>query len=145
MNTEKRLIANNFSEYASNPTGFASITGIPGEIAIRLPGFTDFGIDGDVLIDGPGVLSKQGVIVARCLKVTGSELTTHLQQVDANSAIWADVRASGNIIQPGDVHLGESAVETTGTQLEGRVRWLGDELVILRQTISGVWLPSSCQ
>lgn len=51
MNIEKKTIAKNFAEYTSNPNRFSSIEGVPSEIAVRLPGFATFGMDGDVLVE----------------------------------------------------------------------------------------------
>jgi esterase FrsA len=46
----QRPIADSFAEYAANPDAYLSIQGVPPEIAARLPGFADFGIDGDQLV-----------------------------------------------------------------------------------------------
>ena len=43
-------IAASFTEYAANPDAYLSIQGVPPEIAARLPGFADFGINGDQLV-----------------------------------------------------------------------------------------------
>lgn len=44
-------MANTFDEYALNPDKYTSIVGIPAEITARLPGFADFGISGNVMVD----------------------------------------------------------------------------------------------
>ncbi len=46
----QRPIATNFAKYAAAPDYYLSIEGVPAEIAARLPGFADFGIDGDQLV-----------------------------------------------------------------------------------------------
>ncbi len=46
----QRPNADTFAEYAANPDAFLSIKGVPPEIAARLPGFADFSIDGDQLV-----------------------------------------------------------------------------------------------
>lgn len=50
MNTAIQNQAKNFNEYAANPGQFSSIEGVPAEIAARLPGFADFGLNGDKLV-----------------------------------------------------------------------------------------------
>ena len=46
----QRPNADTFAEYAANPDAYLSVKGVPPEIAARLPGFADFGIDGDQLV-----------------------------------------------------------------------------------------------
>jgi esterase FrsA len=46
----QRPIAETFNEYAADPDAYQGIKGVPPEIAARLPGFADFGINGDQLV-----------------------------------------------------------------------------------------------
>lgn len=46
----QRPIADTFAEYAANTDAYLGIKGVPPEIAARLPGFADFGINGDQLV-----------------------------------------------------------------------------------------------
>jgi esterase FrsA len=43
--------AQTFAEYAAAPDEYAGIDGVPPEIAVRLPGFAAFGIDGERLVE----------------------------------------------------------------------------------------------
>jgi hypothetical protein len=43
-------VAKTFAEYAAAPDAYSSIEGVPPEIAARLPGFADFGMDGEQLV-----------------------------------------------------------------------------------------------
>jgi esterase FrsA len=45
-------LANTFKEYATNPDDYLSIHGVSPEIGYRLPGFADFGMDGDKMVEG---------------------------------------------------------------------------------------------
>ena len=47
---EVASVAKTFAEYAAAPDSYSSIEGVPPEITVRLPGFADFGIDGEKLI-----------------------------------------------------------------------------------------------
>ena len=44
-------LANTFKEYTANPDDYLSILGVAPEIVSRLPGFADFGIDGDKMVE----------------------------------------------------------------------------------------------
>jgi esterase FrsA len=46
----QKPVAETFLEYAASPDKYSSIQGVPAEIAARLPGFAEFGIDGDQLV-----------------------------------------------------------------------------------------------
>jgi esterase FrsA len=46
----QKPIAETFQDYAANPDAYLSIQGVPPEIAARLPGFADFGMDGHQLV-----------------------------------------------------------------------------------------------
>lgn len=50
MKTEQKPIAHTYAEYAAAPNDYLTIRGVPPFLAVRLPGFTDFGIDGDTLV-----------------------------------------------------------------------------------------------
>lgn len=43
-------LANTFEEYAATPNAYFSIKDVPPEIAMRLPGFSDFGMDGNTMV-----------------------------------------------------------------------------------------------
>jgi len=51
MQTEQKPLARTYAEYAAAPDDYVTIEGVPPFLAVRLPGFTDFGIDGDVLVE----------------------------------------------------------------------------------------------
>ncbi len=54
-------IANSFAQYAANPEKFETIEGVSPEIALRLPGFADFGMDGDDLVEAVRKAGKSPV------------------------------------------------------------------------------------
>ncbi|MBL8676754.1 MAG: hypothetical protein JNJ47_04950, partial [Alphaproteobacteria bacterium] len=49
--TPNKPIAKTYAEYAAHPDRYLTIQGVPPSLAVRLPGFVDFGINGDVLVD----------------------------------------------------------------------------------------------
>lgn len=46
-----RAFADTLAQFCANPGRYRSITNVPPEIAARLPGFADFQIDGEALVD----------------------------------------------------------------------------------------------
>lgn len=49
--TSNKPVAKTYAEYAAVPDHYLTIRGVPPTLAVRLPGFVDFGINGDVLVD----------------------------------------------------------------------------------------------
>jgi esterase FrsA len=49
--TLTKPVAETFAEYADAPDHYLTIKGVPPVLAVRLPGFMDFGIDGDILVE----------------------------------------------------------------------------------------------
>jgi hypothetical protein len=47
----EQLLARTLAEYIRLPNQYAGIVGVPSEIALRLPGFAAFGIDGERLVE----------------------------------------------------------------------------------------------
>jgi esterase FrsA len=47
----EQLLARTLAEYIRVPKQYAGIEGVPSEIAVRLPGFAAFGIDGELLVE----------------------------------------------------------------------------------------------
>src|SRR3990167_3286268 len=50
-NEPQKPFASTYAVYAASPDDYLSIEGVPPEIAVRLPGFVDFGLDGDILVE----------------------------------------------------------------------------------------------
>lgn len=66
QNTFPKPYAATYRDFAASPNDYISIEGVPVEIAARLPGFVDFGMDGDGLVEavrkagsGRGVASPE--------------------------------------------------------------------------------------
>jgi esterase FrsA len=86
----QRPIATNFAEYAAAPDYYLSIEGVPAEIAARLPGFADFGIDGDQLVRA---VQQAGSLLG---PATPGWATSLIRHGDTAMALGEEAEARGN-------------------------------------------------
>ena len=86
----QRPIAATFTEYTANPDAYLSIQGVPPEIAARLPGFADFGINGDQLV---GAVREAGPQMG---PATPGWATAIMRHGDAEMALGEQAEAQGD-------------------------------------------------
>lgn len=49
--TINKPVAKTYAEYTAHPDHYLTIQGVPPSLTVRIPGFVDFGINGDILVD----------------------------------------------------------------------------------------------
>ncbi len=86
----QRPIATTFAEYSAAPNSYLSIEGVPAEIAARLPGFADFGINGDQLVQA---VQQAGALLGPATPGWAISLMRH---GDAAMALGEEAEARGD-------------------------------------------------